>query len=50
MKYGFLTIAVNFGIGSDFSEGPWSAFFETSSPGLGWLYKVCLSRMSDYLV
>ena len=36
-----LTHTVKFGIGSDFSKGPGSAFSERSDPGQGSLYKVC---------
>ena len=37
-----LTHTVNLGLGSVFSKGPMSAFFEGPGPGPGPLYKVCL--------
>ena len=36
-----LTHTVNFGIGSAFSKGPGSTFFDDPRPGPGPLYKVC---------
>ena len=39
-----LNNTVNFGIGSAFSNGPWSAFSEGRSPGPGPFYKVCLCQ------
>ena len=43
VKSEWLFHAVNFGIGSAFSEGPESGFSEGPGPGLGLvpLYKVC---------
>ena len=41
LKSESLTQAVNFGIGSDFSQGPGSAFSKGPCPVLGPLYEVC---------
>ena len=41
LKSESLTQAVNFGIGSGFSQGPGSAFSKGPCPVLGPLYEVC---------